>query len=128
MERLIDNATIPWGQTAKRVDIDQKIDQVWKCIRDAFLNLLDDTAAPAKCIQPPKLDEIAGGTTDWLPSNTLTKFNKTLRTCCDEIVQRITSGTLESPANASQPTLLVRLDQYRCGGSGASCPYTVHEP
>jgi hypothetical protein len=59
MERLIDNATIPWGQTAKRVDIDQKIDQVWKCIRDAFLNLLDDTAAPAKCIQPPKLDEIA---------------------------------------------------------------------
>jgi hypothetical protein len=107
MEGLIDDAPIPW----KTIAIDEEIDQVWKSVHTAFRNLLDDTAAPAKCIEPPKLDEIEGGT-EWLPSATLTIVNNALRKCRDDIVQGIADGTLKPSGGTSQRTLLERLDEY----------------
>ena len=99
MEGLIDNAPIPW----KTIEIGR----VWRSVRDAFSNLLDDTAAPAKCIEPPNLDKIESGT-EWLPPAALTKINDALRKCCEEI----THGTLKPIAEGSDRTLLERLDEY----------------
>ena len=85
MEELIDNAPIPWKTL--------EIDQVWSSVRNAYSNLLDDDGAPAKCIEPPKLDEIEGGS-EWLPSISLTALNQALLGCCKDIAQGVQHGTL----------------------------------
>ena len=103
MEGLINNAPIPW----KTIEIDQ----VWSSVRDAYSDLLDDDGAPAKSIEPPKLDEIAGGS-EWLPSTTLTALNQALLGCCKDIAQRIEHGTLKPADGGSKRTLLERLDEY----------------
>jgi hypothetical protein len=99
MEGLINNAPIPW----KTIEIDQ----VWSSVRDAYSDLLDDDGAPAKGIEPPKLEEIAGGS-EWLPSTTLTALNQALLGCCKDIAQRIEHGTLK-PADEWRKTVRRRF-------------------
>jgi hypothetical protein len=103
MEELIDNAPIPWKTL--------EIDQVWSSVRNAYSNLLDDDGAPAKSIEPPKLDEIEGGS-EWLPSISLTALNQALLGCCKDIAQGVQHGTLNPPGGGSKRTLLERLDEY----------------
>jgi Protein of unknown function (DUF3376) len=112
MEGLIDDAAIPWEAVKDVEKVDETVDQVWNSVRDAFQNLLDETAEPAQYIQAPHLQQIAGGTVDWLPSASLDQFNKLIRTRYDEISRQITSGSLKSADNTSPATLLARLDKY----------------
>jgi predicted acylesterase/phospholipase RssA len=104
MERLVDEAQIPWETTGKMAD-------VWDTVRAALLRLLDDSEGEERLVREDRV-EARFGEEGWLSPSVLSEINLQLRQRSDAIVEEFKSASFHNRPKVDGRSLLPRLDEY----------------
>ncbi len=105
MEGLVDEAPIPWQE--------KETQDLWGFVGTIYYRLLDEEAAPARCIREEFLTALESGERqEWLTQTELRDLNDALKKLSDEIAKDVREDRPVGGSGEAPTSMLPRLDGY----------------